>query len=185
MKENTSLDLKKMKKGVTLLLEGMGADLSDPNFTETPDRVAKMFREMLTPQPSRWNAFPAENSDLVLLRGHKVVGLCPHHLLPVEYTCHVGYIPNKLTVGLSKLARVIEHQLVRPILQEDLAHDVAHSLNHQLEPKGVGVVISGVHGCMRFRGVETEGDVVVSVMTGVLLLNPSARMEFFQLIGRP
>lgn len=174
-----------MEAGVRLLLAGMGADLKDANFRETPRRVAKMYAEMLTPVASNWNTFPASNSDLVLLRGHKAVGLCPHHLQPVEFVCHVGYLPNKLTVGLSKLARVVEHQLVQPIMQEDLAHDVANALQEKLEPKGVGVVIAGTHGCMRFRGVRSNGDVVVSVMTGVLLLNPAARSEFLQLVGRP
>jgi len=179
------MDIKKMEKGVELLLDGMGVDRDDLNFRGTPARVARMFREMCTPTESHWAAFPASSSDLVLLRGHRVVGLCPHHLQPVEYTCSVGYVPNELTVGLSKLARVVEQQLVAPILQEDLANDVADALNEKLKPKGVGVVIAGRHGCMAFRGVRTDGDVVVSVMKGVLLLNPAARMEFLQLTGRP
>jgi len=174
-----------MKKGVELLLKGMGLDLADSNYRGTPTRVARMYAEMLTPQESNWSTFPASSSDLVLLRGHRVVGLCPHHLQPVEFFCHVGYVPNELTVGLSKLARVVECQLVTPIMQEDLAHDVANALEQRLKPKGVGVVITGVHGCMRFRGVRSDGDVVVSVMKGVLLLNPAARAEFLQLIGRP
>lgn len=174
-----------MAQGVELILKGMGLDLTDPNYKGTPRRVAKAYAEMLRPAPSNWSTFPAASSDLVLLRGHKVIGLCPHHLQPVEFTCHVGYIPNELTVGLSKLARVVEHQLVAPIMQEDLAHDVANALNEKLKPKGVAVVISGVHGCMRFRGVRTDGDIVVSVMKGVLLLNPAARAEFMQLVGRP
>ena len=179
------MDQKLMQKGVTLILQGMGIDLKDPNFSGTPARVAKMYAEMLSPAESQWATFPASNSDMVLLRGHKVIGLCPHHLQPVEYTCSVGYVPNELTVGLSKLARVVEHQLVRPILQEDLVNDVADALSQKLKAKGVGVVIAGRHGCMTFRGVRTDGDIVVSAMRGVLLLNPAARMEFLQLIGRP
>lgn len=179
------MDLKKMQRGIELLLQGMQVDLKDPNFRGTPQRVARMFQEMMTPTLSHWAMFPAANSDLVLLRGHKAIGLCPHHLQPVEYTCSVGYIPSKLTVGLSKLARVVDQQLVRPVLQEDLASDVANALDEKLSPKGVGVVLSAVHGCMRFRGVKSEGDVVVSVMKGVLLLNSSARQEFLQLVGRP
>jgi GTP cyclohydrolase I len=179
------MNTKQMEQGVVMLLRGMGCDLTDPNFKGTPARVAKMYQEMLTPTASNWSTFPAASSDLVLLRGHRVVGLCPHHLQPVEFVCHVGYIPNELTVGLSKLARVVEHQLVAPIMQEDLAHDVANALDEKLRPKGVGVVISGRHGCMAFRGVKSDGDVVVSVMKGVLLLNPTARGEFLQIVGRP
>jgi GTP cyclohydrolase I len=176
---------KQMIRGVEQLLRGMDIDLKDPNFRETPRRVARMYKELLTPKPSRWNTFPSSTSDLVLLRGHRVIGLCPHHLQPVEYTCCVGYIPQEKTVGLSKLARVIEAQLDKPMLQEDLAHDIAGALEEALRPKGVGVVLAGIHGCMRFRGVRTTGDVVISVMKGVLLLHPAARAEFLQLIGRP
>jgi GTP cyclohydrolase I len=179
------LDIRKMEQGVKLILEGMGVDLKAPDFRGTPLRVAKMYAEMLTPRKSNWTTFPAQTSDLVLLRGHHVMGLCPHHLMPVEYTCYVGYIPAEYTVGLSKLARVVEAQLVQPVMQEDLTHDVANALHEKLKPKGVGVVTVGVHGCMRFRGVRSSGDVVVSVMKGVLLLNQAARAELFQIIGRP
>ena len=179
------MNLARMANGVRELLHGMGVDLDDPNFEKTPDRVAKMYAEMLSPQLNNWTTFPAAASDMIVLRGHRVVGLCPHHLQPVVFTCNVCYIPNELTVGLSKLARVCEEQLTRPIMQEDFANGIADMLNDKLKPKGVGVVVSGVHGCMRFRGVESEGDVVSSVMRGVLLLNPAARTEFLQLIGRP
>lgn len=179
------MDIRTMEKGVSLILQGMGVDRHSAHFKETPRRVAKMYAEMLTPRESHWATFPSASSDLIVLRGHRVIALCPHHLLPVELRCHVGYIPNDTTVGLSKLARVVEVQLTTPITQEDLADAVANSLNDKLRPKGVGVLIAGVHGCMRFRGVETEGDVVVSVMKGVLLLNPIARQEFLQIVGAP
>lgn len=173
-----------MSRGVKLLLEGMGCDLDDPNYKGTPERVARMFTEMLTPEPNNWATFPSRSSDLVVLRNHKVVAICPHHLQPVEIKCFVGYIPHKKTLGISKLARVVEEQLVSPILQEDLAAAVADALERNLEPKGCGVILSGVHGCMRYRGVESDGDVVTDVMKGIFLLNPAARMEFLHIVGR-
>jgi len=174
-----------MASGVRQILMGMGVDLDDVNFSGTPARVAKLYAEMLTPQVNNWKTFPATTSDMVILRNHRVIALCPHHLMPAVISCSVGYIPHKLTLGLSKLARAVEEQLTRPILQEDLANAVAEKLNKVLEPKGCGIVLVGTHGCMKFRGVESDGDVVTSVMKGVLLLNPAARMEFLQLIGRP
>jgi GTP cyclohydrolase I len=181
------MTLKTIESGVSLILDAIAGQnwQLDPNFKDTPRRVAKMYIEMLSPEENNWTTFPCSESDLVILRGHRVISLCPHHLQPVETTCYVGYIPNELTVGLSKLARVVEEQLTIPLMQEDLAHKVADALDSHLKPKGVGVVLAGVHGCMRFRGVESHGDVVSSVMRGVLLLNPSARGEFLQLIGRP
>jgi GTP cyclohydrolase I len=179
-------DLPKMIRGVELLLEGMGVDhTKDPNFKRTPLRVARMFKEMLRPRRTRLAIFPAEEADLILLRGHPIIAICPHHLQPVEIRCHIGYIPNRKVVGLSKLARIAEAQLTVPILQEDLARRVAETLDKKLSPKGVGVVLAGVHGCMKFRGVETDGDVVVSVMKGALMKDPTARQEFLKLIGRP
>jgi GTP cyclohydrolase I len=180
--------LNHMEEGIKLLLTGMlngNSWQTDPNFMDTPRRVSKMFMEMLSPQENNWTAFPAQSADMVVLRNHKVIALCPHHLQPVEVKCFIGYIPNKTTIGLSKLARVVEQFLTIPIMQEDLANAVANELNTRLDPRGVGVVLSGIHGCMRFRGVESDGDVVTSVMKGQLLLNPAAREEFFHIIGRP
>jgi GTP cyclohydrolase I len=174
-----------MAKGVRILLEGMGVDLKDANFRGTPERVAKMYAEMLTPPHNNWTTFPAESADMIIIRNHNVTAICPHHLMPVDVTAYVGYIPNELTVGLSKLARVIEEQLTTPLMQEDLGHLIANTLEEKLHPKGVGVVLACVHGCMKFRGVETHGDVVTSIMRGVFLHVPSARSEFLQLIGRP
>ena len=179
------MNLRMMEEGIALLLEGMRIPRSDPNFSETPERVARMFKEMLTPERSNWATFPSASSDLVLLRGHRVFALCPHHLQVVEMKCYIAYIPNKKTLGLSKLARAVEEHLTHPILQEDLANAVADTIEAKLEPKGTGVVLTGRHGCMAFRGVESDGDVVTSVMRGVFLLNPTARQELLTLIGRP
>lgn len=175
---------KQISTGIRLVLIGMGVDPdSDANFRGTPARVAKMYKELLSPKKNSWATFPASSSDLVILRRHRVIALCPHHLMPVDLQCSVGYIPRKTVVGISKLARAVEEHLTKPMLQEDLAHAVADSLVAHLEPRGVGVVLTGVHGCMRFRGVKSEGDIVVSAMRGELQLNPTARSEFFQVLG--
>lgn len=179
------MNIKRMSRAVEELLLGMGVDINSPDFLETPQRVAKMYSEMLSPAPNNWKTFPTKKADLIVLRNHEVVALCPHHLQPVVLTAYIGYIPNKKTVGLSKLARAVEEQLTRPITQEDLGDAIADMLEDRLEPKGTGVVLAGIHGCMRFRGVRSGGDTVTSVMRGVLLLNPAARSEFLQIVGRP
>jgi len=157
----------------------------DPSFTGTPERVARLYLEMLSPEANSWKTFKAESADLVLLRRHEVIALCPHHLLPVTIRCYVAYIPNKLTVGLSKLARAAEEHLTRPIMQEELAHKIIETLEEKLDPKGSAVILAGEHGCMKFRGVKSDGDIVTSVMKGVFFTNPAARMELMQLIGKP
>lgn len=176
------LNVKKMEQGVRLLLEGMGADVNgDENFRLTPQRVARMYQELFTRPVFSATAFPSTYGGMVILRGHKCHGVCPHHLLPVEMRVHIGYIPGTKVLGLSKLARVVESHLTGPVLQEDLGERIADTLC-TVGAKGVAVVIAAQHGCMRHRGVETDADVVTSTMRGQLLLNPAAREEFLQLI---
>lgn len=168
-----------------LLTRGFGIDKADPNYRGTPARVAKMYAELFAPPRNNFRSFPDEHGGLVLLRNHRAFGVCPHHLLPYEMRVHVGYIPGRRVLGLSKLARVVESQLTAPILQEVLTDRVAYDLFTRTNAKGAGCVVVGEHGCMRCRGVRTTGDVVTSAMHGVFLLNPTARAEFLTLVGRP
>ena len=168
-----------------LITKGFGIDLKDPNYSDTPKRVARMYADLFSPPANNFRTFPVTHGGLVLLRNHRAYGVCPHHLLPFEMRVHVGYIPNKQVLGLSKLARVVESQLGAPILQETLTDSVAYDLYHRTEAKGAGCIVVGEHGCMRCRGVRTTGDVVTSSMQGVFLLNESARAEFLRLVGRP
>jgi GTP cyclohydrolase I len=181
----STMNRKKMERGIVLLLEGMGCDLKSANYKDTPRRVAKMYKELFTPPRNNLRTFPEKHNGLVLLREHRAFGVCPHHLLPFEMRVHVGYIPDRKVLGLSKLARLVEGQLTAPILQEVLTDRIAEDLFSRTQAKGAGCVISGQHGCMRCRGVKTTGDVVTSSMHGVFLLNPTAREEFLRLIGRP
>jgi len=178
------MNVKKMEAGVKLLLQGMGVDLADRNYTDTPGRVARMYVELFSPKPNNYATFPEKHDSLVLLRGHGVHGVCPHHLVPVEMQVYVGYIPNKTVLGLSKLARVAEEPLTGPVLQETYTDTVADLLNERVDPKGVAVVVAGRHGCMKHRGVRSTADVVTSAMRGVFFSNPAAREEFLRLIGR-
>lgn len=179
------MNLKQMERGVELILKGMGCDLTESHFADTPRRVAKLYREMLTPSPNNWTQFPAVTTGMILLRGHKVFALCPHHLLPVELRAYVAYIPRKRVLGLSKLARAVHEQLTAPIVQEELCKKVADKLDDVLEPQGVAVILAGEHGCMKFRGVLSEGDVVISEMRGLFMHSQSSRDELMRLIGKP
>lgn len=179
------MNRKQIEDGVRLMLKGMNCAIEEPDFRGTPQRVAKMYLELFSPPRNNFRTFPVQHGGLVLLRGHRAFGVCPHHLLPFEMRVHVGYIPNKKVLGLSKLARVVESQLTGPILQEVLTDRVAYDLFNRTDAKGAGCVVVGEHGCMRCRGVRTTGDIVTSSMQGVFLLNPTAREEFLRLIGRP
>lgn len=179
------MNQKLMRQGVELILRGMGVDLTESNFVDTPARVARLYTEMLTPQANNWTSFPSPTSGMIVLRGHTVFALCPHHLMPVELKAFVAYIPRKNVLGLSKLARVVEQHLTRPIMQEELGDKVADTLYDTVDAQGVAVILSGAHGCMRYRGIETTGDVVTSAMRGLFLHSQATREEFLRLIGRP
>ena len=175
---------KLVRQGVSLMLRGFGVDLKDLNYKDTPKRVAKLYKELFTPPHNNMAVFPEKHENLILLRGHEVVGVCPHHLLPVRFRVYLGYIPNEHVLGLSKLGRIIQDQLTGPVLQERFTEQVADALHAAVRPRGVGVVVSASHGCMQLRGLRTTADVVTSSMRGVFLLNPPAREEFLRLIGR-
>lgn len=171
-------------EGVRLILQGIGIRADDPNFIETPHRVLRLYRELLYRRRSDHKSFPGgKYGGMVVLRGHEVHGLCPHHLLPVIMKVYVGYIPREEVLGLSKLARVAEEPLTKPILQEEYTEAVAERFKI-FKPKGVGVVVVGLHGCMRHRGIKTDADVVTSVMSGDFLMNPTIRQEFQHIIGK-
>jgi GTP cyclohydrolase I len=174
---------KRIEQGVRLILEGLEVDLSDRNYKETPKRVARMYRELFTPHRNTYAVFPESHQNMIMLRGHEVVTLCPHHLLPVRMKVFLGYIPNKQVLGLSKLARCIEDHLTEPKLQEALTDEIAQYLQLRLDPKGVACVVVGQHGCMRDRGVHTTADVVTSCMTGAFFTNQISREEFLRLAG--
>lgn len=168
-----------------MMLDGMGVDLSDPNFAGTPKRVAKMYKEMLTPPVNNWATFPSPSSGMIVLRGHRVFAICPHHLMPVELRAYVAYIPKKKVLGLSKLARAVESVLTKPIMQEELGDRVASLLDDTIDGNGCAVVLAGSHGCMRYRGIETDGDVVTAAVRGLFMHSTATRDEFYRIIGRP
>lgn len=180
-----SINKKLLEAGALQILKGMGVDLEDSNFKDTPQRVAKMYTQLLTPQKNNWQTFPSPTSGMIVLRNHTVFALCPHHLLPVELRAYVAYIPGDKVLGLSKLARVVEQHLTRPIMQEELGEIAADSLVEALAPQGVAVVLAGQHGCMRYRGIETTGDVVHSALRGLFIHSQSTREEFWHIVGRP
>lgn len=179
------INRKLLEQGALLILQGMGVDLEDSNFKDTPERVARLYQELLTPQENNWTSFPSPTKGMIVLRGHRVFALCPHHLQVVELKAYIAYIPKSKVLGLSKLARVVESHLTQPVMQETLGDLVADSLDAAVDSQGVAVVLAGQHGCMRYRGIETEGDVVTAAMRGLFLHSQATRDEFYRIVGRP
>jgi GTP cyclohydrolase I len=153
----------KIAAGVSLILEGMGIDPTDHNFTDTPKRVAKWYTEIFRPPESNWTTFKEDHNNLIIMRGITFTTLCPHHLLPVKLTANVSYIPDGIVLGASKLVRLCHSVNIQPYTQEKLTDLIATRLNIVAKDnKGVAVVMYGEHDCMKIRGVREPNAVMIT-----------------------
>jgi GTP cyclohydrolase I len=180
------VDLVAAERAAEQFLRAVGVSLESESLQGTPGRMARAYVELFTPRPFDLTTFPNDEGydELVLARGIPVRSVCEHHLLPVVGVAHVGYLPGERILGLSKLARIVEHFACRPQVQERLTKQVADWLSDQLDPKGVGVVIEAEHSCMTLRGVQAAGSsTVTSTLLGALREDARSRQEFFALTG--
>lgn len=171
---------------VTALLVALGADLAGEGVRDTPRRVARAYRELLSPRPFSFTTFPNDEGydELVVVADIPFASLCEHHLLPFTGVAHVGYVPGERLVGLSKLPRAVEHFARRLQVQERLTMQIADLLAERLRPRGVGVVLSAEHTCMSLRGVRAPGTrTVTSALQGLLRDDQRTRQEFLSLVG--
>jgi GTP cyclohydrolase I len=174
---------------VQQLLENLGENPQRNGLKDTPKRVAKSLAYLTKGYQQDIDEllngalFPIEYDEMVIVRDIDFFSLCEHHLLPFFGKCHVGYIPNKHVVGLSKIPRVVDAFSRRLQVQERLTVQIAHTLHDKLKPHGVGVVMEARHLCMSMRGVEKQNTVAVtSEMLGVFRKQQQTRDEFLKLI---
>ncbi|MBF6073997.1 GTP cyclohydrolase I FolE [Nocardia beijingensis] len=181
-----TIDLDAAERAAGEFLSALGVGLADEHLRATPGRMARAYAELFTPRPFDLTTFPNEEGydELVLARRIPLRSVCEHHLLPFVGVAHVGYLPGDRILGLSKLARIVEHFSCRPQVQERLTKQIADWLATNLSPKGVGVVIEAEHTCMTLRGVQASGtSTVTSTMLGTLREDARSRQEFFSLTG--
>lgn len=183
------MDLEKIAEGVRMILEGVGEDASRPELLETPDRVARMYRELLYGTGVDAGAeitctFNEDSDDLVLVKDIAFSSVCEHHLVPFIGVAHVGYIPSQGRItGLSKLARVVELASRKLQVQERMTGQIADAIMRRLDPLGVIVVLEAEHFCMSIRGVRKAGTrTVTSAARGKLQDDKSARAEVMAFI---
>jgi GTP cyclohydrolase I len=178
---------------VRTLLEWAGDDPSREGLLDTPERVAKSYRELFSgyetdPRGYLERTFQEVGGydQLVVLSNIRVVSFCEHHMLPVTGVAHVGYLPTNKVVGISKLARVVNGFARRLQIQEKLTAEIAQAIEDVLQPQGVGVVIEAEHSCMTLRGVNTPGSrLTTSHLLGQVRDDPRTRQEFFELVRSP
>ena len=182
-----ALDLAAAERAAGALLEALGADPGDENLTDTPRRIAAAYAELLSPEPFDATTFPNDGAydELVVVRDIPFHSLCEHHLLPFVGIAHVGYLPGERIVGLSKLARVVDHFARNLQVQERLTAEVAGWFERELSPRGVGVVLEAEHMCMAIRGAAKPGArTITSALHGLVRDDPRTRQEFLALAGR-
>jgi GTP cyclohydrolase I len=180
------VDLDAAARAAHDLLLALGVDIDSELLRDTPRRVAAAYAELLTPQPFEATTFPNDEGydELVVARGIPFHSLCEHHLIPFVGVAHVAYLPGDRIVGLSKLARVVEHFARRLQVQERMTVQIADWLEEELQPKGVGVVLDAEHFCMTIRGVQKPGArTTTSALRGHVRNDPRARQEFLALTG--
>jgi GTP cyclohydrolase I len=186
LESTRSIDRDAAQRAIRDLLVSLGFDVSDGDLAETPRRVADAFAEFITPVPFTMTTFANREGydEMVLARSMPFHSLCEHHLLPFVGVAHVGYLPADRLVGLSKLARTVDHFARRLQVQERLTSQIANYLEQRLSPKGVGVILEADHLCMSLRGVHKRGaKTVTSALLGVMRNDARARQEFLALAG--
>jgi GTP cyclohydrolase I len=182
----TAIDLAAAQHAVRDLLVALGFDPSDEGLVETPRRVATTLADLITPRSFTMTTFANTEGydELVLARAIPFHSLCQHHLLPFVGVAHVGYLPGDRIVGLSKVARVVDHFARGLQVQERLTTQIATCLYDRLKPKGVGVVLEAEHQCMSLRGVQKPGTKTVTAsLLGTIRHDARAREEFLTLTG--
>jgi GTP cyclohydrolase I len=165
---------------VRTLLNQLGENPDRNGLQETPRRVAKALTYLTQ---GYHQDIPIQYDEMVIVKDIDFYSLCEHHLLPFFGKCHVGYIPRKHVVGLSKVPRIVDMFSRRLQVQERLTVQIAHTIQEKLNPHGVGVVMEARHLCMSMRGVEKQNTVAVtSEMLGVFRKQQQTRDEFLKLI---
>lgn len=129
--------------------------------------------------------FPCNNQDMVVVSNLEFAGLCPHHLLPIEYKCDIGYIPTQTVLGLSKFHRIAKWCAKQPMLQEELGFEIGKYIQMATLPNGIIVRLKGDHACMRVRGTKSPNSkVLTTTLIGKAFEDINLKSEFYATIEK-
>ena len=186
----SGLVYKEIHLGLRKLLIHLGENPDREGLKDTPSRVLRAFLEMTIgyqqdPEQILRTRFSATYDEMVILKDVSFSSLCEHHLMPFTGVVHLGYLPSRKVVGLSKIARLVECYAKRLQIQEQMTQQIAKDLMQYLKPKGAGVVIEASHQCMSCRGVTKPGSKMITTsMLGAFRNDPRTRAEFQSMIGK-
>jgi GTP cyclohydrolase I len=185
------MDKPRVEKLIKELLEAIGEDPTREGLEKTPERVARSWEFLTSGYRSSVDdvlngaIFESESNNMIISRDIEVYSLCEHHLLPFYGRCHIGYVADKQVLGLSKLARIVDHFARRLQIQERLTSQIAQEIMDVTKADGVGVVIECRHLCSMMRGVEKQNSVMTtSTVLGSFRSDQATRNEFLKLISR-
>ena len=190
MTDNKKQTREEAEAAVRTMLAWTGDNPDREGLVETPKRVVRAYEQFfagyeMDPKEVLSKVFEEVEGydEMVIVKDIRVESHCEHHIVPILGKAHVGYLPNKRIVGISKLARVVDIFGKRLQTQEVMTAQIANVINEVLEPKGVAVVMNAKHQCMTTRGVhKPESSTITSTMLGAFIENPDTRAEFMNLI---
>jgi len=182
---------KQAEEAVKILIKWAGDNPEREGLVETPKRVVNAYKEFFSGYDSKPEQILSKTFDevegydeMVIVRDITIESHCEHHMVPFIGIAHIGYIPDKRIVGISKLARIADVFAKRLQTQEIMTAQIADTINEVLKPKGVAVVIDAQHQCMTTRGThKTESSTITSRMLGLFRTNSNTRSEFMNLIN--
>lgn len=190
--DTVNMDFESIREAVIEIIKGVGEDPEREGLRNTPDRVSRMYTELLSgysadPEKIINGAlFHINYDEMVLVRDIEFYSLCEHHMLPFLGRAHVAYLPKGKVIGLSKIPRIVEMYARRLQVQERMTRQIADILQETLEPHGVAVVVEAMHLCSMMRGVKKhDARMTTSAMHGTFRTNLATRQEFLENISRP
>lgn len=188
---SANIDLETIRHSVKEMLRAFGETPDRKGLIRTPDRVARMYSELLAgywinPDDMVEDAlFDVSYDEMVIVRDIEFFSLCEHHMLPFMGRAHVAYLPHGKVIGLSKIPRIVDVFARRLQVQERMTRQIADFLHQAVKPFGVAVVVEGLHLCTMMRGVKKHNArMTTSAMHGAFRTSLATRQEFLDNISR-
>jgi GTP cyclohydrolase I len=191
MQPSRDMDLASIEAAVTQMLNAFGENPERKGLLRTPERVARMYTELLSGYRVDPNKvindalFEVTYDEMVIVRDIEFYSMCEHHMLPFMGRAHVAYLPSGRVIGLSKIPRIVDVFAHRLQVQERMTRQIADFINDALDPKGVGVVVEALHLCTMMRGVKKQNArMTTSAVHGAFRRSLATRQEFLDNISR-